>query len=746
MADENLELQQQMAQLSSSMQGLGSATDNAAQGVQSLGKTAYESGKATTRSLNNFAQAMGQGQAGIKSFNSVIDGVSSALGAMAQMVPVFGEGLDQTQKAIASAGKYIVSQLDDLATSFNQMGQVGALTATGMEGLNDQFLKSGLTLQQFVKQVNENSTALARFRGMTSKGADDFAAITGKLTDRTAGADDSLRRLGMGSEEIANTAAAFVTQQTRLGRAQSMTTEQIIDGTRKYAFELDALSKATGLSRQAIQKQQDAALSEARFRANIDELTAQGNEKGAKALLNFQTQLSDIGPELGQGARDLASGAANTDAARKLIASSGGAAQEIINNLKNGTIDQYEAINQLQTATRGMGTSMRDNAKYVDRANSAFVDYAQVSDLNAAKFEKNGDEIRRIQKEQVTKPPKVPGQIFDDLTTQVVGAQKELEQLGIEVNKLSKTFLPLAAATVRITTGIMTGVATRINSALAPTQAQIDARNRQSEQDANPTIIDQGDEQGRLNREQQDRLRRGENQSNPPTDNQSRSLPNQQPNLQQSQPVNPATQGQTPTTNSSQQSQQSQAPADPYAGLRIKSAESTAGGDVNEKLPEIARLIQEKLGSDLKYFSAFNDRHHMDTHSAHAKGNAMDFTLTDPKKAASVAAQLMTIPGVSQVLDEYTNPSRGSTGGHIHAEISARNGAVLSGPTSGYQPNLAMHGTEAIVPLNPSVAQNVLGNNKDAELMREQLSKMDEMISVLKNQLTVSTKLMQYSV
>jgi hypothetical protein len=117
----------------------------------------------------------------------------------------------------------------------------------------------------------------------------------------------------------------------------------------------------------------------------------------------------------------------------------------------------------------------------------------------------------------------------------------------------------------------------------------------------------------------------------------------------------------------------------------------------------------------------------------------------DPSKSAAIAAQLKSMAGISQVIDEYANPSSGSTGGHIHAEISAKNGAILSGPVGGYQPNLAMHGTEAIVPLNPSVVQNLTGNKEDMDLMREQLSKMDEMIGVLKSQLSVSTRLMQYS-
>jgi hypothetical protein len=715
MADENIELQRQMAELSSQMQGLGTATSSAAQDVKSFGDAAISGAKASISSLNSLAGAMGQGQTNFKALNGAIDASTAAIGSMASVIPYFGGAIDGFVKSIGLAGKYMMGQLDDLTGAFNQMSQVGALTATGMEGLTDQFLKSGLNLQQFVKQVNENSQALARFRGMTAKGADEFAAITGKLTDRTEGADDSLRRLGMSSEDISSTAAAFVTQQTRLGRAQAMTTDQIIDGTKKYAFELDALSKVTGLNRQAIQKQQDAALSEARFRANIDELEARGEagQKAANALLNFQTQLSAF-PDLAQGMRDLTSGAANTAASQKLMASTGGAAQQIINNLKNGTIDQYEAMIQLQGAVRGMIVPMRDNAKYTDAANSAFSNFAQLSDFEKAQYVKNGEEIRRIQKEQTTIPERKPGQVFDDLTTQVVSAQKAMEQMGIEVTKLSYTFLPGAAAAARAMVTAMKEFTQYVNSTLSPSEAEIQQRYDRGRQSADPSYIPQGPEEGRLNRQQQEQLRRG----NPNTG------------------TNPLFRSQSAAPSSG---------SDPYAGLRIKSGESTAGGNVNEKLPEIARLIQQQLGNDLKYFSAFNDRYHMDTYSAHAQGNAMDFTLADPSKSAAIAAQIKSIPGITQVMDEYTSPSRGSTGGHIHAEISARNGAVLSGPASGYQPNLAMHGTEAIVPLNPAVAQNLLGTNKDSDLMREQIDKMDEMISVLKNQLTVSTRLMQYS-
>jgi hypothetical protein len=179
------------------------------------------------------------------------------------------------------------------------------------------------------------------------------------------------------------------------------------------------------------------------------------------------------------------------------------------------------------------------------------------------------------------------------------------------------------------------------------------------------------------------------------------------------------------------------------SGLRMKSAEAIAGGSTSEQLAGVARAIQDKLGGDLQYFSAFNDTYDRGGKSLHGQGRALDFTLTDSSKAAAVASMIGSIPGISKVIDEYANPSRSATGGHIHAEISAANGAILSGPTSGYRPNLTMHGTEAIVPLNSPAAQSAFGSSDQTNLMSAQLDKLDELVRVMQNQVSVSTKILQ---
>lgn len=179
------------------------------------------------------------------------------------------------------------------------------------------------------------------------------------------------------------------------------------------------------------------------------------------------------------------------------------------------------------------------------------------------------------------------------------------------------------------------------------------------------------------------------------------------------------------------------------SGLPIKKG-ATSGGEHTEALASLAHRIYKELGGEIVQFTGLNDSYGRDPNSKHPAGRALDFTIKDATQSARIADLVRGMPGVSYVQDEYLNPSPRSTGNHIHAEVSAAAGAILSGPMSGYQPNLTMHGTEAIVPLNTPAQQAAAGMG-DNSILVAQLDRLDELISVMKNQLSVSTKIMQYS-
>jgi hypothetical protein len=77
----------------------------------------------------------------------------------------------------------------------------------------------------------------------------------------------------------------------------------------------------------------------------------------------------------------------------------------------------------------------------------------------------------------------------------------------------------------------------------------------------------------------------------------------------------------------------------------------------------------------------------------------------------------------------------------------ARNGGVLAGPTGGYTATL--HGTEAVVPLpnGKTIPVEMAGfsNNlaDQTSLMSQQLDKLDELVRVMQNQVSVSNKILQ---
>ena len=81
----------------------------------------------------------------------------------------------------------------------------------------------------------------------------------------------------------------------------SMSNEALVKLIEDLSLKLDQLQKVTGMSRDAIQKQQDSALSESRFRANYEDLLSQGKEKEAAKLMevvNGKPILQEVSDEL----------------------------------------------------------------------------------------------------------------------------------------------------------------------------------------------------------------------------------------------------------------------------------------------------------------------------------------------------------------------------------------------------------------------------------------------------------------
>lgn len=710
MADLDPELLQEVQELTKLLQGLNTSTKDAEQGWDAFKKATKDGAKQIPGAMGGLAMDIAKGGTDFKTLNKVIDVASDAMGGMAKTVPYVGEAINAGIKATAEAAKFMLGQMDASAKAFTDLGKVGGLTADGMTGLQRQFTQSGLQLQTFTKLVGDNAMALARFKGTTGEGAEVFSKAVGELT---IGSDDSLRRLGMSGDQIGATVGAFVTQQTRLGRAQNMDATQLRDGAKQYAIELDKLQRLTGYSREELQKQQDASLSESRFRANVDELYAQGRVKEAKELQAMDSRMSKLGKDLGQGVRDLTSGSANTDAARKLIASTNGAATGIMARLKAGEITADQANDEMLDALEANKDAQQQVAKYTSGVSDSFIAYNQVSD--ALNSRRKGAAATADKEQQAL----LSGQ--DDLTKKTTKAQKDMEKMSIGLQQLGFEGLPYAATAVDAVTESMDNLVESVNKALGI----------------------KGKSKEEIKKEREEKAKASQKSAEEKSAEEKKKTSEEQKKTETAAPVaKPGAPGEVKPT-----SQKDLA----GMGLKIKTGDVQAeGSGISTRIIEMAQQVQSSIPG-FAYFSGFNDKYHQEKAgtSQHAKGMAMDFALTKPpskEEGASIVSMLKSM-GATLAIDEYNNPSAKATAGHIHAQVSAAEGALLSGPQQGYQPNLTMHGTEAIVPIDTPATPTtpVAGGISNTEMMTMQLKKLEELAGIFKNQLYVDEKLLKYS-
>jgi len=644
-----------------------------------------------------FGAEMANGFKGFTQLNQLIDTTANAISKMAATIPFFGAAM----VVAAEGSKFLLEQLQRSADMFRQVSAAGALGAEGMTGLQRQFVESGVSLDGLISIVNDNSQTLARFGGSVSSGTDRFVRFVGGITKTPLG--DQLRNLGFSADEIGETAAKFVEQQSRLGRAQNMNQRQLTAGTIQYARELDAIAKITGANRKELQKAQDAALSEQRFRAKMNELTRSGQSDLAQNLNLLQATVAQSAPGLSQGLRDIiaAGGAVTTDAAREAFTLTGGQIVGIAQRALSGE-DIGNVLQGLATSVQG-GTERFESLAKVADLSPIIGNFAEASDFGRLSLNQLGEELQKqrgIQQKQ--------SEGADELTSNTVKAQREMEQFSNKMADLSLSLTKVAAPAVAKFGATINDMLDELSERLGidlgrrkqlEQERQQQAASRFEEEQAATSIMSGVDVQDMTT-------------PRAPGEMAGNSFTRGIGNFLRGLGFGPKAGGGEAGSGTARQDMTTpRAPGEMAGtanqqdleamGLKIKTGDVQAdNAPLSPKLIDLAKKIQSEV-PNFSYFSGFNDRFHnvMSPSSKHTEGLALDFVVGNytPEMAAEIMSQLKGF-GASHVRDEYANPSTNATGPHFHVEIPEfLKGGIASGPESGY-PAL-LHGQEAVVPL-----------------------------------------------
>jgi hypothetical protein len=735
MANEIDDLAREMDELRRSMQGLGEGSKESSDNLKKFSKTTLDSSKVFASSIAGFSKQVAQGDTSLKTFNGVVDGAATALINIAKAIPFAGAALG----ALAEGAKFVVDQLDNTAAAFNELGQVGALTAKNMDGLQQQFRQSGLTFDGYRKAVVANSQVLARFGGVAGEGAEKFTKAVGLLADPASRAGDDLRRLGFNVDQIAETGAAYLRQQTLLGRSRSVTERELTSGTKTLAYEMDTLAKLTGKNRKDLQAQQEEAMREGIFLSQVRELELSGRKEEAAALRSVSSVLSSIDPSLGKGFRDLTSGIVDTPEAIALFQTSAGEMFDIIQQIKSGVLKGdsgvLAALGKIDKAVKPNVETLQGLAAIGIDATSGFNQLSPILQLLSQNF---GD-VKTLE-EALAKIKK--GQLGEEnkLTNQTIEAQKNMLQLNRVMGMLGFTLMPYAAHAVKMfgdgvldvldktgkvlkmdltggIKGMMPGAADARPGASAPT-----------EPDTTVSLFPGEDEQLAL-------FGKGSRSSS-----------------KSSTPATgaPAPGGAAPSPSGLTDMLGAIKPEDFITftgGTGSRSHFDKLQPEVRDAFLQMARTYYFTQGKKLQINSSFRS---MEEQAA-LKEKGVSHLIAAPGNSLHQQGRAIDIQSSERewlerngFLAQYGFKSLGDKD-PMH--IFMREGGVAVGPKSGYQATL--HGTEAVVPLSGgrsipvemSGFQSTLQNQID--VMHVQISKLDELIAITKSNNSINKDMLR---
>jgi hypothetical protein len=270
----------------------------------------------------------------VSTISNVGDSLSSAASSMNQ-IPVVGGILANVFGAAAGAA-------DKMAKTYQTASTVGVNFEGSLRNMVRAASGAGLTLDQFAGIIAKNGEGLAVFGGNTEAGAKRLAQLGREL--RQSPVNRELLALGFSAEQVNNGLAAYTGMMARTGAAQNMSNTQLVKGAANYLKQLDGLAKLTGKNREELQKEREARLKDAQFRAMMVGMSAEEQA-------TMQALMDAVPEEHKEAFKDmLATGNMTSEAAIKFAAAMPGAAQATMQmgrDIQAGVKPSVEAAGQL---------------------------------------------------------------------------------------------------------------------------------------------------------------------------------------------------------------------------------------------------------------------------------------------------------------------------------------------------------------------------------------------------------------
>ena len=295
----------------------------------------------TTKAASSIVNLIGKVSSAADTVRGMDGSISGAVGALGQIPMGVGDVIKGIFGPVAGA-------VDQTHQAFLEASSVGANFGGNMRDMLQASAAAGLNLGEMNAIVKSNSEALMMLGGNTADGAKRLLKLGKDIRDTPLAAD--LARLGYSTSDINEGFADYSKMLAKNGRLQGMTDAQLMAGTHAYLKNLDAVSKLTGKSKEALQAEEDARQADAQYRIMMSKLDADGQAQMENLMKSIPAQHQAGLKEI------LATGTATSEAGVQALAflkESGMSAQQLhqqMNATGTLTADQVANFNKTYQA------------------------------------------------------------------------------------------------------------------------------------------------------------------------------------------------------------------------------------------------------------------------------------------------------------------------------------------------------------------------------------------------------------
>jgi hypothetical protein len=352
---------------------------------------------ALKKSVGDLVGSMKDGAQGASQYGDALtsgaDYISKILSARGPM----GYAIGQLVKGATMYVNAVNKQSDALFKSYNEISRSGATAAGGISELYNNMQKFGYGIAELGNMatlIQENANSLALLGGTVFEGTKTFSTLSQTIRDSDIGFQ--FEKMGINVDNMNKGIAGYLRIQTLTGQQAVETEEQRRKSAEEYILQQDRLTKLTGASADRQQQITEQALSEERFAASQRQLLRRAQQENNEALKEeakkrqaFNVYLTEnVGPETARAFRDISSGYLTSPEARKFLRTFPEAAAMI---REGASMEEVQAAMKRGAQATGLATEelgkMGKSAEYVIAQNeiNRILGIRDMADADAAR-------------------------------------------------------------------------------------------------------------------------------------------------------------------------------------------------------------------------------------------------------------------------------------------------------------------------------------------------------------------------